>query len=105
MACQVPDDSEVQKAFWNEAEALRKTFLGPEEVIKAIADKHGLGLDQVGAILSSKKMFMLTNEAWRGQAKLAELRASAKRWASSRDVPMIARVARGIYELPRKSLT
>src|SRR6266404_3004049 len=87
MACVVNRDPEVEKAFWNEAKARLAAGAEPEEVIKQIAAKHGLGTDAVGSVLNNRQMFQLTNEAWAKQAKLSDLRSAAKRAANNADNP------------------
>lgn len=108
MPCQVPRDPEVEKAFWNEAKGMLASPMAvPEEVIAQIAKKHGIGADAVGAILSNRKMFQLTNETWAKQAKLANLRTAAKAAASSADDPKWLQAVKKYnpYEFTRKVLT
>jgi hypothetical protein len=105
MACVVKRDPEVEKAFWNEAKARLASGVEPEEVIKQIATKYGLGTDAVGSVLTNRQMFQLTNEAWAKQAKVSELRFAAKRAANSADIPPALRVIQTVYEAPRRVLT
>ncbi len=112
MACNIKHDPEVEKAFWGEAhkrmideQGQLRPGVEPEDVIRAIAKDHGLGTDYVGGILSSKKLFMLTNEAWAKQAKLAELRGAAKRMVETADHSKALRYAMLPYELTRRALT
>ena len=80
MACVVKRDPEVEKAFWNEAKGHLSAGLEPEEAIRNISTKHGIGTDAVGSILSqNKQLFQLTNEAWSKQAKLSALKSAARR--------------------------
>jgi hypothetical protein len=105
MACNVPYDPEVEKAFWNEAKKGLAAGLEPEDVIKQIAQTHKIGTDAVGAVLQSKQLFQLTNEAWAKQAKLGELRATAKRAALGADDKSWLKALKYPYEGTRQSLT
>jgi len=105
MACNIPRDPEVEKAFWNEAKKGLVSGLEPEDVIAQIAAKHKIGTDAVGAVLQSKQLFQLTNEAWSKQAKLSELRSSAKRAAKSADDSKVVKALKFPYEATRKVLT
>src|SRR6266516_3265564 len=102
MACNIKSDPEVEKAFWGEAKGLLEAGVEPEEVIKQIAAKHELGTDAVGAVLQSKQLFQLTNEAWAKQAKLADLRSAAKREASAADMNPVLKKLGQVYESTRK---
>jgi hypothetical protein len=103
--CVVKRDPEVEKAFWNEAKARLAAGVEPEDVIKQIAQQHGIGTDAVGAVLQSKKLFSLTNEAWAKQAKLSDLRSSAKRAAKGADDNAFLKALKFPYEATRKTLT
>lgn len=105
MACNVPRDPEIEKAFWNEAKVRLAAGVEPEEVIRQIAKEHGIGTDAVGSVLQSKQLFQLTNEAWAKQAKLSELRSSAKRQALGADDPKWLKALKFPYEGTRKLLT
>jgi hypothetical protein len=116
MACEIKSDPEVEKAFWNEAKKGLAAGLEPEEVINQIAKTHGIGTDAVGAVLQSRQMFQLTNEAWAKQAKLAELRTAAKNevriadkpaWLKALNKPIHSKIpiSRNPYEAARQTLT
>ncbi len=105
MACNIRPDKEVEKAFWKEAKVLLSKGVEPEDVITQLAKCHGLGTDAVGAVLQSKKLFQLTNEAWAQQAKLSDLRSLAKRAATNADTPAWAKALSYPYEATRKTLT
>lgn len=105
MACNLPSDPEVEKAFWNEAKGHLSSGLEPEDVIRQIAKDHNLGTDAVGAVLRSKQLFQLTNEAWSKQAKLTELRTLAKREANMSDMHPVLKTLARAYNAPRQLLT
>lgn len=106
MACNVKRDPEVEKSFWNESKGLLASGLEPEEVIKQIAEKHGIGTDAVGSILAqNKQLFQLTNEAWAKQAKLSELKSAAKSEVANADKSPFMKGLKFAYEAPRKALT
>lgn len=106
MACELPEDPEVQKAFWANAKVRLAAGVEPEEVIRQIAKEHGIGTDAVGGIFARQtKLFQLTNEAWAKNAKVHELRSAAKASISSADKPAWVKVAMFPYEATRKVLT
>lgn len=106
MACVVKRDPEVEKSFWNEAKGLLASGVEPEDVVKQIAAKHGLGTDAVGSILiQNKQLFQLTNEAWAKQAQVAGLKASARSAVANANKPLWLKVMQYPYELTRRSLT
>ncbi len=105
MACNIPHDPEIEKAFWAEAKKGLESGLEPEDVIRQIAKTHGIGTDAVGAVIQSKQMFQLTNEAWAKQAKLSELRAAAKRAAKYADDKPWLKAIKAVYHAPRQALT
>lgn len=105
MACNIPRDPEVEKAFWNEAKARLAAGVEPEDVIRQLATEHKLGTDAVGSILNNRQMFQLTNEAWAKQAKLSELRSAAKRAAANADDSPWLKAIKYPYEATRRSLT
>jgi hypothetical protein len=104
--CITKDDSEVEKAFWNEAKARLAVGVEPEQIINQIAKKHDLGTDVVGSILTkNKQLFQLTNEAWAKRARLSELQASARRAVADANTPAWIKPVRFVYNLPRQALT
>lgn len=106
MACVIKNDPEVEKAFWNEAKGHLAAGVEPEDVIRQIAQKHGLGTDAVGGILSNRTgLFQLTNEAWAAQAKLSDLRTAAKQAVNNADRSPVAKILLWPYEATRRSLT
>ena len=106
MACITRRDPEVEKAFWNEAKGLLASGVEPEGVVSQIAKKHGIGTDAVGSILTqNKQLFQLTNEAWAKQAKLSQLKLSAKSAVLDANTPKWLKVLKFPYESQRKLLT
>lgn len=106
MACITRRDTEVEKAFWNEAKGRLAAGIEPEEVIKQMAATHGLGTDAVGSILSNRGgLFKLTNEAWAKQARLSALKSAAKRAVGNADKSPLIKAAMFPYEATRKVLT